>query len=128
MSNATLKRNAGITSLTALASSGTLICCVLPAVMVSLGLGATLAGWATQYPQLVWLSAHKLMVFGMAALALAVSGTLLWYQRSLPCPADPIAGRQCARLRKISAAMFSFALLACATGALFAFVLPWWLQ
>ena len=127
MSNAALKRNAGIAGFSALASSGTLICCVLPALMVSLGLGATLARWATQYPQLIWLSAHKPLVFGTAALALAASATLLWYQRSLPCPADPIAGRQCARLRKLSAALFSFALLACASGALFAFVLPRWM-
>ena len=128
MTNAALKRNVGVASLSALASSGTLICCVLPAVMVSLGLGATLAGWAGQYPQLIWLSAHKPLVFGAAALALAVSGALLWHQRSLPCPVDPVAGRQCARLRKVSTALFGFALLACATGALFAFVLPRWMS
>ena len=38
-----------------LASSGTLVCCVLPAVMVSLGAGATLAGLVTAVPQLIWL-------------------------------------------------------------------------
>jgi hypothetical protein len=40
-------------------ASGTLVCCVLPAVMVALGAGAALAGLVTSVPQLVWLSAHK---------------------------------------------------------------------
>ena len=128
MSNSALKRNAGIATLSALASSGTLICCVLPAVMVSLGLGATLAGWAAQYPQLIWLSTHKPLVFGTATLTLAISATLLWFQRRLPCPSDPIAGRQCAHLRKISVSLFVFALVAFCTGTLFAFVLPRWMQ
>ena len=39
-----LRRNLGVATLTLLASSGTLVCCVLPAALVSLGAGAALAG------------------------------------------------------------------------------------
>lgn len=106
------------------ASSGTLVCCVLPAVMVSLGAGATLAGLVTAVPQLIWLSERKGLVFGFAAIALAVAGVLLWRARSAPCPADPALARACTRLRRWSNGLYGFSVLATITGAVFAFVLP----
>ena len=122
--DAPLRRNAAAAFLTLLASSGTLVCCVLPAVMVSLGAGAALAGLVTAVPQLVWLSEHKGLVFGVAGTLLLFSGFLLWRARSLPCPADPAAARACQRLRRWSVAMWMIALVAVAAGALFAFVIP----
>jgi hypothetical protein len=125
MSNMALKRNLGVTGLSALASSATLVCCVLPAVLISVGAGAALASVVSQFPQLIWLSQHKALVFGFAGLMLALSAVLIRWQRSLPCPIDPITGRQCARLRRVSTALFGFAVLAYLVGVLFAFVLPW---
>jgi hypothetical protein len=49
---------------------------------------------------------------------------LLWRARALPCPADPALADACARLRRISIALWCFALLCTATGAVFAFLLP----
>ena len=40
-------------------SMSTLICCVLPSLLVSLGLGAVMAGLASNVPGLVWISEHK---------------------------------------------------------------------
>jgi len=117
-------RNAGVAMGTLLASSATLICCVLPAVMVSLGAGASLASLVSAVPQLVWLSQEKAWVFGAAALMLAASGWMLWRGRSLPCPADPRAARACATLRRVGSTLYGIALVAFLTGATFAFVLP----
>ena len=119
-----LRRNVGMAFLALLASSGTLVCCVLPAAMVSLGAGAALAGLVTSVPQLVWLSEHKPGVFGLAFAMLALSGALLWRARALPCPADPTLARDCTRLRRTSAWLWWFALACTAIGATFAFVLP----
>jgi len=119
-----LRRNLGVATLTLLASSGTLVCCVLPAVMVSLGAGAALAGLVSAVPQLVWLSEHKALVFGSAMAMLALSGVLLWRARSLPCPVSPTAALACRRLRTASVVLWWLALAAVGTGALFAFVLP----
>lgn len=107
-----------------LTSTGTLVCCVLPAVMVSLGAGAALAGLVTVVPQLIWLSERPVLVFGVAFLALAVAGALLWRARSAPCPADPALAAACARLRRWSNGLYLASVLATITGALFAFVLP----
>ena len=122
--NAPLRRNFGVAVLALAASSGTLVCCVLPAVMVALGAGASLAGLVTAFPQLVWLSEHKPLVFGTAFALLALSGIVQWRARSLPCPTEPRLAAACARLRRASWWLWSIALAATLTGAVFAFVLP----
>ena len=121
---APLRRNLGVAVLTLLASSGTLVCCVLPAVMVALGAGAALAGLVTAVPQLVWLSEHKGAVFGLAFALLLLSGALLWRARTLACPTDPMLARACARLRRISLVLWIVAVACTMLGAVFAFVLP----
>jgi hypothetical protein len=122
--NAPLRRNLGLAVATLAASSGTLVCCVLPAVMVALGAGASLAGLVTAFPQLIWLSEHKPLVFGVAFGLLAISGIVQWRARSLPCPADPRLALACSRLRRASWWLWGIALAATLTGATFAFVLP----
>ena len=122
--NAPLKRNAWLAFTALLASTGTLVCCVLPAAMVALGAGAVLAGLVSAVPQLVWMSAHKGIVFGVAATSLLVAGFGLWRARSIPCPADPALARTCIWLRKVSARLYVVALAAFAVGSTFAFVLP----
>lgn len=121
--NAPLKRNTGLAALALLTSAGTLVCCVLPVIMVALGAGAALAGLVTVVPQLVWLSENKGWVFGSAGVMLAVAGIALWRGRRLPCPVDPMLARACLRLRRWSAVIYGIAVIAFATGAAFAFVL-----
>ena len=76
--NAPLRRNAGLAFVALVASTGTLVCCVLPALMVALGAGAVLAGLVSAVPQLVWLSEHKAAVFGIAAVMLALAGLAIY--------------------------------------------------
>lgn len=116
------RRNVGVATGTLLASSATLVCCVLPAVLVSVGAGATLVGLVSAFPQLVWLSEHKALVFGIAGALLLGSGVLLWRARRLPCPAEPATARSCTRLRRISAGLYWVALCSYALGGTFAFV------
>lgn len=116
-----LKLSLGASMLALVGAGGTLVCCVLPAVMVSLGLGAVLAGWVSAAPQLIWLSRHKLEVFGGAALMLALAGALLWWARSLPCPLDPRLAAACNGLRWWSALIWGIAAALYVLGAWFAF-------
>lgn len=122
--NAPLKRNAWLAVAALLASSGTLVCCVLPAVMVALGAGATLASLVSSFPQLIWLSEHKTLVFGAAVVLLLAAGASIWRSRRLPCPSDPNLAATCIRLRRFSLAALAFSFVLCSVGALFAFVLP----
>ncbi len=117
------RRNAGVAFGSLLASSATLVCCVLPAVLVSIGAGATLVGLVAAFPQLVWLSANKALVFGGAGALLLLSGAALWRGRRLPCPADPAAARSCTRVRRISSLLYASSLVLFSVGAVFAFAL-----
>ena len=117
-------RNVGIAATALLASSATLVCCVLPAVLVSLGAGAALVGLVSAVPQLIWLSEHKALVFGIAGAMLLVSAVVLWNARRLPCPTDPQLARSCMRLRTLSNRLWAVAAIAYTIGALFSFLLP----
>jgi hypothetical protein len=124
MSEPKVVRNTGLAIGALLASSATLICCVLPAVLVAIGAGAALVGLVTAVPQLIWLSEHKPLVFGAAGALLAISGTALWIGRRAPCPTDSDLARSCKRLRRLSAVIYTLALICFAAGVAFAFVFP----
>ena len=106
------------------ASTGTLLCCALPAALVAIGAGAALVGLVGTFPQLVWLSEHKVAVFGVAAATLAGAGYLQHRARFAPCPADPALARECERARRLSLRIYGVSLAIFAVGAAFAFVLP----
>jgi hypothetical protein len=124
MSRLPFARNAVLAAGALLASSATLVCCVLPAVLVAIGAGAALAGLVTAVPQLIWLSEHKPLVFGVAAILLGVSGITLWIGRRAPCPTDPHLARSCRTLRRLSVILYAIALAGFMVGIVFAFVLP----
>ena len=106
------------------AASGTLVCCALPALLVMLGAGAALAGVVAVFPQIVWLSEHKALVFGVALATMALAGAMQWRNRSAPCPTDPALRDACLRTRRVSARVYGVSLLLLALGAWFAFVQP----
>ncbi|MBM0104737.1 hypothetical protein JM946_08260 [Steroidobacter sp. S1-65] len=115
----TLKRTLGASVAALLASSATLVCCVLPALLVSLGAGAVLVGLVSAVPQLVWLSEHKGLVFSVAGGALLISGIMLRVAARLPCPSEPAAASACMKLRRASGVLFWTAAAAYAVGATF---------
>ena len=117
-------RNVGVAVGTLFASGATLVCCVLPAIFVSIGAGAALAALVSAAPQLVWLSEHKGWVFVTAGGLLLLTGTMIWRARSLACPVDPALARNCSRLRRTGLGIYGLAVVAYCVGATFAFVLP----
>jgi hypothetical protein len=103
------------------ASSSTLICCAIPALLVALGAGATLSTLISIFPKIVWISEHKLEVFSFAGVMLSMSGFMQWRGRFAPCPSDPVLRDACMRTRKISVLVYGLSLLLYLTGAWFAF-------
>lgn len=102
-------------------SLSTLICCALPALLVSIGMGAVMAGLIETVPGITWMGANKTVVFSVAGLVIAASGAWQWRARSLPCPADPAKAKACARLRLISWTLWWISVAALSVGAFFAF-------
>jgi len=115
-------RLAVLPTLSLFTSLSTLVCCALPALLVTLGMGAALAGLVTAVPQLVWLSEHKALTFGTAGVLLAGAGYMLWRARNAPCPADPAQARACMRMRRFSVWTYFVSLALYLTAAFFAFL------
>ena len=87
-------KESSATWLTLFATTGTLICCALPIVLVTLGLGATVATLTSTFPFLITLSQHKIWVFTFSASMLSVSGWLI-YRSGRSCPSDPELAALC---------------------------------
>jgi len=114
-----------IQALSVLFTSGTLVCCVLPATLVLLGAGSVMASLVSAVPGLVVLSQHKSLVFGLAGAGLLVAGVALWRQAvSGSCPIDPDRRRACLRLQGQARLLFGVSLAGYLVALVVTFVLP----
>ncbi len=109
-------------------SMSTLVCCALPALFVTLGAGAVLAGVVSTVPQLVWLSQHKIGLFIFSGVMLTLAGVSRYLTRNAPCPADPAKAKSCSRTRRFSFYLYGFSLTLYAIGFFFAFIAPYVLR
>ena len=116
-------RNIVLHVLTIFSSFSTLLCCALPALLVSLGAGAVLASLVTAVPQLVWVSEHKIPLFALAGLMLMLSGISSYRNRNAPCPTDPVQAKSCLRLRRLSTRIFYLSSIVYVIGFFFAFLI-----
>jgi hypothetical protein len=107
------------------ASSSTLVCCAIPALLVALGAGAALSSLVVVFPQVVWLSEHKEGLFVFAGLMLALSGLLQWRNRHAPCPTDLKLRQACMRTRKTAVWVYGVSVALYLVAGWFAFVQPW---
>ena len=107
------------------ASSSTLVCCAIPALLVALGAGAALSSLVSIFPQVVWLSEHKEVLFGFAGLMMIGSGVLQWRNRSAPCPIDPALRDACLKTRKTASKLYAVSVVLYFIGGWFAFIQPW---
>jgi hypothetical protein len=64
--------------LTLFTSSGTLLCCVLPAVVATIAGGAAVSSMLSSLPWLVPLSMHKEWIFLGAAVMVSINGYLVF--------------------------------------------------
>ncbi|HHJ11720.1 MAG TPA: hypothetical protein ENK00_00950 [Chromatiales bacterium] len=94
-----LLREGGVTWLALFASTGTLVCCALPIVLVTLGLGAAVASLTSALPFLIVLSKHKIWVFLFSGVMLVLAGWLL-YRPGRSCPTEPARAAACARAQR----------------------------
>lgn len=117
-------KNKLLAFLTLFTSISTLICCALPALFVALGLGAAFAGIVTNVPQLIWISEHHLLVFGVGGILLVLGGLMQWEARKLVCPIDPKLAEACKTTRSWSPILYLVSVGIYLVGAFFAFSGP----
>lgn len=103
-------------------SLSTLLCCALPALLVSLGLGASMITLTNAIPQIVWVGENKIYVFSFAFILLTISSVLTYKNRNAPCPIDPKLRDACLRGRKYSRNVLILSWVALSVGFFFAFI------
>jgi hypothetical protein len=119
-----IKSNKLVNYLSLFTSSGTIICCALPALLVSMGAGAALSSLITVFPQLVILSIYKIPIFIGAFIMLIIAGMLQYQSRGLPCPTDKKQAYACMQTRKVSMIIYFTSVGIFIIGLLFAFIIP----
>jgi hypothetical protein len=114
-------RETAAPALALFASLSTLVCCALPALLVTIGAGAVMAGLAANVPGLIWLTAHKGLLFGVAGGLLAAAGLAKWLARNAPCPIDADQARLCMAMRRAGTYILAAAFVLYLIGGFFAF-------
>ena len=104
-------------------SISTLICCALPILLVSLGMGAVVASLASNVPFLITLSQYKAWTFSITALILTIAGWAL-YRPGRVCPVDPEYAKLCNAAHKWNIRFFWGAVVIWCIGGFSAFILP----
>jgi hypothetical protein len=118
----TLYRNLILPFFSLFTSAGTLMCCALPALLVSLGLGASLAGFVSANSWVIAISEHKIYVFIASGLLLVMASILQYYARNASCPIDPKQAKICTRMRKINLYILMGSAAVWMIGFFFAFI------
>lgn len=103
-------------------SVGTLLCCALPALLVSLGMGASMITLTNAIPQITWIGENKVYVFSFAFILLIISSVFTYKNRNAPCPIDPKLRDACLRGRKYSKIVLILGWAALTVGFFFAFI------
>lgn len=105
-------------------SSTTLLCCALPILFVSLGMGAVVASiYGDYFPWLRWFGLNGGITFGVTFAILALAGWVL-FKPGRSCPADPQLAIKCNSARKWNLRFYWSSLIIWCVGAVSAFVLP----
>ena len=107
-----------------LSSSSTLLCCALPAILVSMGAGAVFANIISVFPALTVISRFKVEITIMTFIILVAVGVLHSKTAQMPCPADPTLGRACLKSRKRSRIVYYLSCIVFATASIFTFIVP----
>lgn len=102
-------------------SAGTLLCCALPIMLVSLGMGAVVAAMASNLPFLITLSAHKTWVFAGSCLLLFLGGWLL-YRPGRACPLNPELAILCSKAHLWNRRLYWMSVAIWCIGFFFAYI------
>ncbi|MBO6620412.1 MAG: hypothetical protein JJ892_09975 [Balneola sp.] len=102
-------------------STGTLICCALPALIATFAGGAAVTSMITNFPWLVPLSENKGWIFTIAGAMLILSGVLIYRPKGkLSCSIT--GGKGCEIAGRFTKIMFWFSLSIFSIGVFFAYL------
>ena len=103
-------------------SFGTLICCALPALLVTLGMGTSLISILGVFPWITVISEQKKIVFIISGIFLSL-GFVNQYVNNISssCPTNENEARICKNLKKVNWIILFFSSILYIVGLFFAF-------
>lgn len=103
-------------------SISTLLCCALPAILVTLGAGSSLASLISTAPWLVVLSKYKIWTFGISGILIMIAGIMRFIMRNAPCPIDKTQAELCTSLRQVNSWLYWISVMIWFIGFFFSFI------
>lgn len=108
--------------LTLFVTSSTLLCCALPVLLVSLGMGAVVASLNYNIPGLLLLAEYKDWTLVLAGLMLGLMAWVIW-RPNQHCPTDPKLAALCQRSKRLNQTVFWLSLCIWLIGLFFSYLL-----
>ena len=111
-----------LSTLSLFTSFGTLVCCALPALLVTLGMGASLISILGVFPWITVISEQKKIVFIISGIFLSL-GFVNQYVNNISssCPTNENEARICKNLKKVNWIILFFSSILYIVGLFFAF-------
>lgn len=103
-------------------SSTTLLCCALPVLLVSLGLGAVMANLNYNVPGLLFLTEHKSWTLSLSFLLLCFLAWIIW-RPNQTCPTDPVLAELCTKTKRWNRRVFKLSVVIWITALFFSYLL-----
>ena len=120
-SHSSTSKETSLTWLALFTTTGTLVCCAIPIILVSLGMGATVAAMVSNIPFLLTLSQHKLLVFGISGVMLLVAAFIM-YRPNRSCPTDAELAKLCHKTQRWNRRIYWFSVMLWGIGFFAAFL------
>ena len=111
-----------ISFLTLFSSTSTLLCCALPALLITIGAGGVMASIYANVPGYTTFVGNKNLLFIIAAVLLIINGLFLWFNRNAPCPLDAKKAKTCMQTRKMSRTIYFISIGIYCVGFFFSFL------
>ena len=104
------------------ASISTILCCALPIILVTLGMGAVFASLTASLPFITWLAKRSTYLFAMATILLLISGYFIFIKPQI-CPSDKKLAEICNKTKKFNKIIWWVSVIILAISFFFKYIL-----
>ncbi len=103
-------------------SISTILCCALPIILVTLGMGAVFASLTASFPFITWLAERSLYLFAIAEILLLIGGYFIFIKPQ-SCPADKKLAEMCNKTKKFNKIIWWLSVIILAISFFFKYIL-----
>ena len=103
-------------------SISTILCCALPIILVTLGMGAVFASLTASFPFITWLAEKSIYLFVIATILLLIGGYFIFIKPQ-SCPADKKLAEMCNKTKTFNKIIWSLSVMILAISFFFKYIL-----